>query len=297
MRKIVLIGGNGQLGTDLARAGRQPNVVLTSLTHLDIEICDTASIEKVLSGFEPEVVVNTAACHGAKQYTSADQEAFFRVNGIGAMNLARFCRRHGALLIHFSTDYVFGRERTRKQPYVEEDPPCPVNTYGASKLAGEYLVRAFCPKHYVIRIASVYGSAGCRARGNSNFVKMVLSKVRNGESLKVVNDQFMSPTWTRAVAIKTFELINARASFGLYHMAGSGGCSWYEFACAIIQMAGLPARVQPVATQEEDADEIFLRPRWTALDNANLRRSGLPDLPDWRELLEEYIRTEEKTVH
>jgi dTDP-4-dehydrorhamnose reductase len=288
-----VIGGDGQLGTDLARAGHGLNLDLKSLTQTDIEITDPASVEKALSDLEPEAILNTAASHGANQSTTADQEAFFRVNGLGVLNLARFCRRHGTLLIHYSTDYVFGRECTRERPYAEEDPPCPVNIYGASKLAGEYLVRAFCPKHYVIRVASLYGSTGCMAKGNSNFVKMVLNKARRGENLKVVNDQFMSPTWTRAAAKKTYELINSGATFGLYHMAGSGLCSWYEFACEIVRIAGLTLGVEPTATPEEGPDEVFLRPRWTALGNYKLRRAGLTDLPDWRECLEEYIRTEE----
>lgn len=193
VKRTVIIGGNGQLGTDLARAGKELNLDVESLAHTDIEITDPASVEKALSGLKPEAILNAAASHGASQDTAADQEAFLRVNGLGALNLARFCRRHGTLLVHYSTDYVFGRDRTRDRPYAEEDPPCPVNVYGASKLAGEHLVRAFCPKHYVIRIASVYGSTGCRAKGNSNFVKMVLNKARKGENLRVVNDQFMSP--------------------------------------------------------------------------------------------------------
>ncbi len=295
MGRIVLLGANGQLGNDLAQVGTNYNFDLACLTHADIEIADPASVEQVLSGLEPEVILNTVACHGASQHTPAEQEAFFRVNGLGAWHLARFCQRHGCLLVHFSTDYVFGMERTRSRPYAEEDPPCPVNIYGASKLAGEQLVRAFCSKHYVIRIASAYGSAGCRAKGKSNFVKMVLSKAQNDETLKVVNDQFMSPTWTHVAAEKTYELIDSGAPFGLYHMAGRGQCTWYEFAREIVRLARLPTRVEPTATPVEGPDAAFLRPRWTAIENYMLRQAGLSDLPDWRECLEEYIETHEQS--
>ena len=293
MGRTVVVGGDGQLGTDLVQTGKGPNLDLVSLLQADIEITDPASVERALSALEPDVVLNTAACHGAAQQTTAEQEDFFRVNALGARNLARFCRQHNALLVHFSTDYVFGRERTRARPYAEDDPPCPVNIYGASKLAGEHLVRSFCPKHYLIRVASLYGDRGCMAKGNSNFVKMVLSKARKGEGLKVVNDQFMSPTWTRAVARKTYELIHTRAAFGLYHMAGSGYCTWYEFAYEILRIAGLSVAVEPTATPEEGPGEVFLRPRWTALGNYKLRQAGLADLPAWRECLEEYMRTYE----
>jgi dTDP-4-dehydrorhamnose reductase len=292
--KIVVAGGDGQLGSDLVRIGRELNLDLVCLTQGDIEITDPASVEQALSGLQPQVVLNTAACHGAAQQTTAEQEAFFRVNALGAWHLARFCRRHDALLVHYSTDYVFGQERVRARPYSEEDPPCPVNIYGASKLAGEHLIRSFCPKHYVIRVASLYGSAGCLAKGNSNFVKMVLSRARKGESLKVVNDQFMSPTWTLAAARKTYELIHSGAAFGLYHMAGSGHCTWYEFAREILRIAGLTVAVEPTATPVEGPGEVVLRPRWTALGNYKLRQAGLADLPDWRECLEEYIHTYEQ---
>ncbi len=295
MGRIVLLGANGQLGNDLAQVGRDHNLDLACLTHADIEIADPASVEQVLSSLEPEAILNTVACHGANQHTPAEQEAFFRVNGLGAWHLARFCRRHGCLLVHFSTDYVFGKERTRSRPYTEDDPPCPVNIYGASKVAGEQLVRTFCPKHYVIRIASAYGSAGCRAKGKSNFVKMVLGKALKGETLKVVNDQVMSPTWTRVAAEKTYELIDSGATFGLYHMAGRGDCTWYEFAREIVRIADLPARIEPTATPAEGPNEVFVRPRWTALTNCMLRQAGLSDLPHWRECLEQYIDTHERT--
>lgn len=290
MGRIVVIGGDGQLGSDLAQNGKELNLDIVNLLQTAIEITDPASIEEALSALEPEVVLNTAACHGGDQRAPAQQEDFFRVNALGAWNLARFCRRRDVLLVHYSTDYVFGREQTRRRPYVEDDSACPVNIYGASKLAGEDLIRSFCPKHYVIRVASLYGSAGCRAKGNSNFVKMVLQKARRGESLRVVNDQHMSPTWTGAVARKTCELIHSGAAFGLYHMAGSGYCTWYEFTREILRIAGLSVDVEPTATPEEGPDELFLRPRWTALENHSLRRAGLSDLPDWREGLEEYIR-------
>ena len=291
MKQITVIGSNGQLGTDILRVGREQALNVTGLTHSDIEITDVDQVEKVLSVAKLDVIINTAACHGANQYTTADQEAFFRVNALGVWNLARWCRHEGVMLVHYSTDYVFGKERER--PYTEEDAPCPVNVYGISKLAGEYFVRAFCPKYYVIRVASLYGRAGCRAKGNSNFVKMVLDKARKGENLKMVNDQIMSPTWTRAIASKTLELIRSGTDFGLYHMAGSGSCSWYEFAREIVRIVGASVEVHPMATPEEEPDDVFLRPRYTALDNARLRQAGLNDLPNWREALKEYIQKEE----
>src|SRR5581483_3499946 len=122
---------------------------------------------------------------------------------------------------------VFGLQAPGR-PYTEDDRPGPVNVYGASKVAGEDLICAYCERHYIVRVASLFGRVGCRAKGHSNFVKMVLDKVQRGEPLMVVEDQIMSPTWTRSVAARTLDLLEAGAGFGLYHMAGSGACSWYE---------------------------------------------------------------------
>lgn len=292
MKKIMIIGGNGQLGTDLMLACEQAHRPAVGLTHGDIDICDVGSIDAALSGADVDMVINTAAFQGARAYTATDQSVFFSVNAIGVWNLARWCQRHDRLLVHYSTDYVFGGDRTRRTPYTEEDSPRPVNAYGNSKLAGEYFVRAFCRKHYVIRVASMYGSAGCRAKDNSNFVKMVVAKAARGEPLEIVNDQFMSPTWTAVAAAKTLELVDLGAEFGVYHMAGSGSCTWYEFAVEIVRLIGAGGHVIPTVTLEEDAEAVFLRPRYTALDNARLRQAGLGDMVNWREALGRFVRKE-----
>ena len=292
MKKTVIIGGNGQLGTDLMLACEKARRPAIGLTHGDVDICDAGSIDAALSGTDADVVINTAAFQGARVYTTTDQSVFFGVNAIGVWNLARWCQQHDRLLVHYSTDYVFGGDRARCTPYTEEDPPRPVNAYGDSKLAGEHFVRAFCRKHYVIRAASLYGSAGCRAKDNSNFVKTVVAKVARGEPLEIVNDQFMSPTWTAAAAAKTLELVDLGAEFGVYHMAGSGSCTWYEFAMEIVRLIGADARVTPTVTPEEGADAVFLRPRYTALDNARLRQAGLGDLVNWREALGQFAGKE-----
>jgi len=286
---IVVIGSNGQLGQDLIKVGEARGQVLTGLTHADMEITDPVSVQTVLDRLAPQVIINTSAAHGARQSTPAEQQAYFNVNAVGVWYLARWCWQHGATLVHYSTDYVFGAERDRTQPYTEADPPCPVNLYGASKLAGEKLVSAFCPQHYILRIASVYGAAGARAKNDSNFVKMTLSKIQKGENMQVVNDQHMSPTWTKAAAAKTFELLDVQAPYGLYHLAGSGVCSWYEFACEIVRLTGGRIAVEPSATPADKPDDLFLRPHYTALDNAKLRAAGLADLPDWRSSLEAYF--------
>jgi dTDP-4-dehydrorhamnose reductase len=294
--RIAIVGATGQLGRDLCAEGARRGLEIVALGHGPdpasgaeaLDVGDMASIERALD-VAPSVVLNTAAVHGAQFYTAADQDAFFRVNAIGAWNLARWCAMHGARLVHFSTDYVFGGDRRRGLPYAETDAPAPVNIYGASKLAGEQLIAASCAAHYVVRVASLYGIGGCRAKKNSNFVELVLQKAGQNEPMTMVADQVMSPTATRDVALRTFDLLAAEAPFGVYHMAGRGHCSWYDFAREIARQAGLDAEIAATSTPDEDDGAAFVRPRYTALDNAALRHAGLPDLPDWRDALSHYL--------
>jgi len=292
MAKMAVIGANGQLGSDLVFVAQGLGYEVAELTHDDIEIADEQSVQRALGAVVPEVVVTTAAYQGAKTYTGGDQFSYYRVNALGVWHLARWCDVHGATLVYYSTDYVFGGDVTRQVPYAEDDHPFPVNAYGNSKLAGEYFVRGFCPRHYVVRVASLYGRVGSRAKGHQNFVKTVIEKARRGEALSVVDDQVMSPTWTRRVASKTLEMLRAGAPFGLYHMAGSGCCTWLEFAREIVAVAGLSARVEPCSTPAEAPGEVFRRPRYTALRNARLSEVGLGDLPPWQECVEEFIKKE-----
>ena len=294
MEKIAIIGSDGQLGTDLMSACRERGVPVIGLTRDDIEVTDARSTEAALSASLPGIVINTAACQGASTYTTADQSIFFDVNALGVWNVARWCGQHGCTLVHYSTDYVFGGDAARQLPYTEEDLPFPVNAYGNSKVAGEYFVRAYCPQHYVVRVASLYGSAGCLAKNRSNFVKMVLGKAARGEVLEVVADQVMSPTWSAMAAAKTLDLVDSPCDWGIYHMAGSGSCSWYEFAIEIVRVMGANVEVRPVTTAVEGPDSIFLRPRYTPLDNAKIRRAGLDNLPPWQEALASFVRKEMK---
>lgn len=290
--RIVLIGHNGQLGSDLLRVGLEQGRSIIGLGHAEIDIADPGSVHQALGAHQPQVVINTAAAHGDWQSGSLGQEAFFKINATGAWHLARWCWQHAATLVHYSTDYVYGAEATRALPYTEADAPCPTNLYGASKVAGEQLVQAYCPAHYICRIASVYGAVGARAKGHSNFVKATLAKIQRGEAMQVVNDQRMSPTWTRMVALKTYELLDGPAPYGLYHLAGSGACTWYDLACEIVRLAGGSIAVEPIVTPANRATDIFLRPRYTALDNARLRQAGFADLPHWQTALELFLRAE-----
>jgi dTDP-4-dehydrorhamnose reductase len=288
---IAVIGSSGQLGSELVQVAARRGFEVEALSHARVEVTDAKSVERALARIAPAVVINTAAYQGAASYAAADQERHFAVNALAPWELARFCARHGAILVHYSTDYVFGGE-SRSRPYAETDLPYPINAYGASKLAGEHLVRAAHDASYVLRVASLYGTAGSRAKGGSNFVKAILAKAGRGEPLDVVADQTMSPTWTRDVAERTLDLLGRAAPYGLYHMAGSGSCTWHELATEIVRLAGLDVPVRPTSTEPEAPGAQFRRPRNTALVNAALARAELDDLPDWRVSLRSYVALE-----
>jgi dTDP-4-dehydrorhamnose reductase len=243
---VVVLGANGQLGTELVRllhaAGGYD---ARSLTHDEIEITETNSVRAALEEGGPDVVVNCAAFHRVDDCEDQPHEAM-RVNALGALNVARACARLDAVCVHISTDYVFGGHS--RGPYSEDDLPSPVNVYGVSKLAGEQLVAQACPRSLVVRVASLYGTAPVRAKSR-HFVDAVFAKAKAGEPLRVIDDVRMSPTYAHDAARALETLIRQRAR-GLVHVTNAGGCSWYEFAAKIVALAGLGAVVTPVHASE-----------------------------------------------
>jgi dTDP-4-dehydrorhamnose reductase len=285
MRQIVLIGAGGQLGSDLrGLLSRRDGDRLIPLTHADLDVCDQAKVRERLSQIRPDVVLNTAAYHRVDD--CEDQaEKTFQVNALAVLNLARVCRDLGALLVHFSTDYVFGGDLSRCEPLPEDAPPHPVSVYGASKLAGEYLARSTCPRHFVVRSCGLYGVAGSSGKGG-NFVELMLRLAREGKPIRVVDDQRVSPTFTADLAAKVVELLDS-PRYGLYHITNSGDCSWYEFAVEIFRQTGLTPDLS--RTTSEAFGAKARRPRYSVLANRGLEEAGLKPMRSWREALSTYL--------
>jgi dTDP-4-dehydrorhamnose reductase len=202
----------------------------------------------------------------------------FEVNAIGALNVARACAELDALCVHISTDYVFDGEKA--SPYVESDPTCPINVYGASKLAGEFLVRQ-TPRWLIVRAASLFGKTGSRGKGG-NFVETILKKSKAGEPLKIVNDVRMSPTYTRDGAAGLVALVES-GTYGLIHLSNAGACSWYEFAKQAFEIAGVRTPIIPISCTEYAT--AARRPKNSALES---ERSTLKLRP-WQDALEVYL--------
>jgi dTDP-4-dehydrorhamnose reductase len=243
---VVVLGANGQLGTELVRVLRAAGGYdVRSLTHDEIEVTEPESIRGALEDGRPDVVVNCAAFHRVDDCEDRPHEAM-RVNALGALNVARACARLDAVCVHISTDYVFGGHG--RGPYSEGDLASPVNIYGVSKLAGEHLVAQACPRWLLVRVASLYGAAPVRAKPR-HFVDAILAKANTGEPLRVVDDVRMSPTYTHDAA-RALEALVRQQARGLVHVTNAGACSWYEFAAKIVALAGLGAVVTPVHASE-----------------------------------------------
>lgn len=281
--KIALIGADGQLGTDLYRYFCAKGEDIKGLTMADIEVCNRDLCSSVLIGLKPELVINTAAYNLVDDAETEVSKAF-DVNAAGVKNLAEVCSSLGCALMHFSTDFVFGGYE-KVTPYNEDDCPCPVSIYGISKLAGEYIIRYMLSNHYIIRTCGLYGHAGSLGKGY-NFVELMIKLAEEGRPIKVVNDQVLTPTSTKDITEKLYELIKAEKP-GTYHMTNTGFCSWYEFACEIFRLAGLSPEIEPVSTKDFGAKAK--RPAYSVLDNRNLRQAGIRDLRHWKEALADYI--------
>jgi len=278
---VVVVGAAGQLGRDICHELGSRAV---SLRHKEIELTDSASVRSVLTELRPEAVINTAAFNRVDDAESRPQEAF-GVNAFGVRSLSEVCRDLDCLLVHFSTDYVFGLERGRSAPIGEVEAPGPVSVYGLSKLAGEYFVRTICAKHFVIRTCGLYGLHGSGGKG-TNFVETMLRLGRERGQVSVVNDQRCTPTFTVHLAQATLELIRHH-DFGLFHWTNSGDCSWHEFACEIFRQADMDVQCKPISTAEFAARAA--RPKYSVLATEKIQRLGLPAPRPWREALREYL--------
>jgi dTDP-4-dehydrorhamnose reductase len=207
----------------------------------------------------------------------------YAVNVLALLNLVRVANDTGALLVHFSTDYVFDGAVT--EPYTEQSPPWPLSVYGNSKLAGEYLVRTTAKRHLLIRSAGLYGVAGSRGKGG-NFVETMLAKAARGERIQVVSDQVTTPTWTATLAEQVVLMLDG-GFWGLCHATNEGACSWFEFAQAVFELSGVTANL--AATTSDAYRTPAVRPRYSVLENARLKQAGLNRMPPWREALAGYL--------
>ena len=284
--KYAVLGAAGQLGRDLCPrlAGE-----VVPLTRERADLTRRETFRPLLADLRPDAVVNCAAYNFVDR-AEQEPEAAFAVNAWGVRELAAACRDLGCVLVHFSTDYVFGLEESRRTPYAETDTPGPVSVYGLSKLAGEYLVRSLCPRHFVIRTCGLYGVWGSGGKGG-NFVETMLRVGGQGKPLRVVADQLCTPSYTVDVAAAAAALIPT-GRFGLYHLTNAGSCSWFELARTALQLANVPADLAPIPSREWPAPAR--RPAYSVLAGGAYQSLRLPPLRPWAEALAAYLEERRK---
>lgn len=280
--KIAIIGASGRVGAEFSRYAGRAEFILWS--HEDLEVSNRHAVERRIAESDAEIVVNMAAYHNTDT-AEGNPERTFAVNAAGALFVARACAAHGKKVVFASTDYVFGGDSLRRKPYLESDCADPVNVYGASKVAGETLVRATCPDHLIIRTSNLFGGIG--AGKGWSFPEMVVQRAQARQTLRIVADQVMSPTYTPDLVDATMALLE-RGATGIVHLSNSGECSWYEFARKTLELMDIQHSIE--ACSAADFPAAARRPRYSALDSERLSEFGLPPMRAWDEALAAYVR-------
>jgi dTDP-4-dehydrorhamnose reductase len=275
--KIVIIGSTGQLGQDLMKTLRADHEV-TGLTHQDIEVTDYTSVQ-TLKEQKPSVIINTAAFHKTDQCEDEPLKTFF-VNAIGPKNVAAISKEINAINVFISTDYLFSG--SKNEPYTEDDTPDPINTYGISKLAGELFTKQH-PRHYIFRVASLFGVAGASGKGG-NFVETMITKAKKNEPIIVVDDMWMSPTYTKDAAETIKKILDLTLPFGTYHLTNQGQCTWFQFAQEIFKLTGLTPDLKRIKTSQIQTKAK--RPLFSALKSIKLHNL---EMRSWKEALYSYL--------
>ncbi len=271
--KILLAGPNGQIGSELRKL-LQRTADVESADRSALDLTDSDAIRRVIREAAPHVVVNAAA-YTAVDKAETEEALALQVNGIAPGVMAEEAKRTGALLVHYSTDYVFdGRKST---PYREDDAVNPLSAYGRTKLEGERRIRNSGCRYLIVRTAWVYGDG-------ANFVRAILRQADKGGALRVVNDQFGAPTWAADIAAVTARLLESE---GTFHVSAAGVASWYEVALEILRLTGRSNAVQPVSTAEYGARAP--RPRYSVLDNSRLGSVGVEPVGDWKARLVAFL--------
>lgn len=291
--KILITGASGQLGTEIQRQlknggsalgpvpERLKNATVIATDVAELDITDRDATIAFVRRHQPDTIISCAA------FTNVDgcetnPEAAFKVNAIGASNLAQAAERINARLIHVSTDYVFRGEGDK--PLDESERVDPKSVYGKTKALGEEYVKNFCHRYFIVRTAWLYGYAG------KNFVKTIVNAGKKFGSLEVVSDQLGNPTNAEDLAHHILQLAVSH-DYGVYHCTGEGVCSWYEFASEIIRLSGVDATVAPCTSAEYSAKHPAAadRPAWSALENRMLACTVGNHMRDWKEALADFF--------
>ncbi len=280
--KLLVTGAAGQLGYDVAREAESREIEVKPVDIADMDITDKDVVRRVITGFKPDAVIHCAAWTAVDNAEDEENKEKVRlINAVGTENIAEACREIGAKMLYISTDYIFDGQGT--EPW---DPDCtdykPLCWYGETKLRGELAVKKLLEKYFIVRIAWVFGKNG------KNFVKTMINVGKAHESVRVVNDQIGTPTYTPDLSRLLVDMI-LTDKYGVYNATNEGGyISWYDFTCEIYRQAGLKTKVIPVTTEEYGLSKAA-RPKNSRLSKKKLTDNGFELLPDWKDALSRYL--------
>lgn len=275
--KVLVTGVKGQLGYDVVKVLEARGISCKGVDIEDFDLTDELAVSQYIREFAPTAVIHCAA-YTAVDRAEDDKDLCYAVNVTGPENIARICKEIDAKMLHVSTDYVFDGEGD--QPFEVDSVKAPKGQYGLTKSLGEDKVTELLSEYFIVRTAWVFGVNG------NNFVKTMIRLGKERDELTVVSDQFGSPTYTPDLAKLLCDMI-LTDRYGVYHATNEGYCSWYDFACAIMQEAGLSARVTPVTSEQYASKAV--RPKNSRLSRTSLDQAGFERLPAWQDALKRYI--------
>ena len=282
--KILLIGASGQLGGDILRNNREHEIIAPGRDRLDLG--NSAQVESLVRETAPDMVINCAAFHNVPLCEEKPDQAFL-INCAGVGRLAAVCRQIDAELVTFSSDYVFGGDEAKRTPYLESDPPWPLQIYGISRAAGEFAAYANAPDHAItIRTCGLYGRSGAKSKGG-NFVDNRVADALAGKTLDMACEQVVGPTSTDDLSRAVLELIaHPERKPGIYHLVNEGECTWYDLTKAIFEAFNPKAEVRPVDRKGRTGS--MRRPLYSVLANTKARELRIV-MPAWRDALHRYL--------
>ncbi|SMB96629.1 dTDP-4-dehydrorhamnose reductase [Thermanaeromonas toyohensis ToBE] len=275
--RYLILGAGGQLGRAFRQFLEQQGYEVVACGRAEVDVSSPGALRRVFSATRPDVVINCAA-YNHVDLAEREWEQALSVNGTAVKNLALLTREHGAVLVHYSTDYVFDGEKGA--PYMISDLPRPLSRYGKSKLIGEEFLRALGDRYYLIRTSWVFGP------GKENFITKVLAWAGQREELRIVTDQVSCPTYTRDLVEGTLRLL-ATGRYGVYHLTNTGYCSRYEWARYILERVGWRGRLVPA--RSADFGLPAPRPHFSALDNSPLPELLNWEMPPWQDATRRFL--------
>ncbi|WRP06313.1 dTDP-4-dehydrorhamnose reductase [Rossellomorea aquimaris] len=275
--KVLVTGYTGQLGFDVVREGKKRGISMLGIGRNDLDITNETKVYQYVKNINPDVIIHCAA-YTAVDKAEDDKETCWNVNVLGTKYIATASKKVNASFMYISTDYVF--DGKGEEPFKETDKPNPVGYYGLTKYEGEKVVRDLLEEHFIVRISWVFGING------HNFIKTMLRLSETRNELKVVGDQYGSPTYTFDLARLLIDMIQTE-KYGVYHASNEGFCTWAQFASEIFQQANKAVTVNSISTKEYPTRAV--RPKNSCMSKQKLIDNGFKPLPKWQDALKHYL--------